>query len=268
MGIRVPVLCVLAVVAVAGCAGLRPGGEPVSQPEIGAVLGALAEGAPAQHGLRGTGEARLTLSGRTIKTTFAAVYARPGWLRADLRPSYGSLGSSLTAQALLDGGCARVYFPERLMEITGCMSDIAEGISGLDPAALVLGLTDASFLEGLDGIVGRRNGGTVFLSGTAGETYITVEIDEGLPAITRIEITRGDADEVMTVTYEGHGWKEGMNVPRTVTLSALEGTTHEVGVEVVYETARSLSSVDRAAHALSVPPGVMEVNWRDLSIWR
>jgi hypothetical protein len=265
---RVLALCVVAVVMLAGCAGVRPSGEPVTSTEIDSVLAALAESSPIQSAFRGTGEAEITLSGRTIKTTFVAIYERPGWLRADLRPSYGSLGSSLTAQALLEEGCARVYFPARLMEVSGCLSDLAHSASALDPAALVLGFPDASLVSSLDAVAGRRDGTTVFISGTKGEASVSVVIDERLPAVKRVEISGTDPNEVLVVSYDGYGWKDTLNIPQKVTLVAFEGTTHEIGVEVQYETARTLRSVDRTKHALSVPPGVLDVNWKDLSIWR
>jgi hypothetical protein len=253
---------------VGGCAGVKTDTQPLLREEADAVLAELAARSPVPRAMRATGEARLTFSGRTLKTTFAAAYDRPGWLRADLRPSYGSLGASMTAQALVNDGCAKVYFPSKLAMITGCLSDVAQGASSLDPAALILGIPDVSILRRLDNVAVRRGRDLLFLGGTIGDAAVTIEIDERLAAVTSVEIRGTGADDVMTISYGDHGWKKDLMIPRTISLEAFEGTTNEIGVEIRYETARPKASVDRAANDLSVPPGVLEVDWRELNVWR
>lgn len=265
---RAAVLVMATLLGLTGCAGVRPEGEPLVAEEMQAALDALAARSVVPSGFRCTGEARLAFSGRTLKTTFAAMYDRPGWLRADMRPSYGSLGASLTAQAVVEAGCARVYFPAKLVEVTGCLSDLAVGASSLDPAALVLGLADASLITQLDDLTAHRGGDRLFFAGSAGQADVLVVVDERVPAIASIEIRGDDVDDVLTVRYDGYGWKERLGIPRTVTLSASEGTTREIDIEIRYATARATDPVSRAAHALSVPAGVLEIDWRELSIWR
>jgi hypothetical protein len=268
IGARPAVLCVIAALMLSGCAGVRPDRQPVVEDELEQALSTLAARARSPRALRASGEARLSFSGRTLKTTFAALYERPGWLRADLRPSYGSLGASLNAQALVEEGCARVYFPAKLVEVTGCLSDVAVGASALDPAALVLGLPDVSLIDRLEVTGATRQGATLMITGRAGDATVSLEIDERLSAFTRIEIEGSGPGDVLTLLYEGYGWRGGLTIPRTVTLSAFEGTTREIGIEIRYERARSTGEFDRTAHALSVPPGAREVHWRDLGIWR
>jgi hypothetical protein len=247
---------------------MRQEWSPVVESELDQALRTLSEGIRLPESLRATGEARFLVSGRTVKTTFAALYDRPGWLRADLRPSYGPLGASLNAQALVDENCARVYFPAKLVEVTGCLSDVASGASSLDPAALVLGLVDVSLVRLIGDARAARRGERLVINGTSGDAAVEVEIDESVPAVTRVTITGRDPGDVLTVIYEGHGWKSGVSIPHTVRMSALEGTTHETGIELRYETARSAGALDRTAHTLSVPPGVQQIDWRELADWR
>jgi hypothetical protein len=262
--VALSIMCFL----LSGCAALRPGEQSLLQTETDNVLAAVASSAPPDGGFRGTGEADLKFSGRTIKTTFAAVYSRRGWLRADLRPSYGSLGSSLAAQALMEDGCVGVYFPAKLVEITGCLSDIVGDATSFDPAALVLGLPDPTLVNAIENVTGARRGGAIVVTGQLNGASAVLEIDEAVPAITKIRIGDEDTGGELTISYEGYGWKRGVIVPRTVSLSAFEGTTKEVAVEIRYDTARLVPSVDRASYALSVPAGVSRVDWRELSVWR
>jgi hypothetical protein len=57
-------------------------------------------------------------------------------------------------------------------------------------------------------------------------------------------------------------------VPRTVELVALEGESREVGITIRYDSLRGGEAVDRGAYDLGVPPGALEIDWKELNIWR
>jgi hypothetical protein len=59
-----------------------------------------------------------------------------------------------------------------------------------------------------------------------------------------------------------------MSAPRTVELVALEGESREMRITIRYDTLRGGASIDREAYGLRVPPGVPEIDWKELSFWR
>ena len=251
-----------------GCARAPVGEEPVRPAELADLAEALKGAAPSADSYRATGTGEIRASGRTLNVAFAMMYERPGWLRADLRPALGTMGANLTALALLEGDCARLYFPARLIEVTGCLSDVLAPPDWLDAASFLIGLPDAAFFEDLTEVTRSRRRGTVSLTGLAHGRRVRVEIDESGPFITMIELTELESGESVRAQYEGHGWKPGLFVPRTVSFVALEGTSRELEVRLHYETFRAGGTVDRSRYALEIPPGVLEIDWRELSIWR
>jgi len=258
----------LAALTIGGCAMAPDSGEPLRPAELETLVSELTLALSGEGSYRGTGKGEITVSGRTLKVAFAVVYERPGWLRADLRPELGTLGASLTALGTMENGCARMFFPARLLVVTGCVSDVAGDVAELDPAALVLGLPDPSLLSRLEGVSSSRRGERVRIAGHYGGANVVVEVNESLPAITAIEIARDDSDDRMRLTYGGHGWKSAAPVPRTVEMTALEGTSRELGMSVRYETLKPAGPVDRAEYEPVVPDGVLEIDWKELNIWR
>ena len=252
----------------AGCSRAPGVGEPVAPSELPEIVDSINSGVPAADSFRGSGDGSIRVSGRTIDVAFAVVYERPGWLRADLRPAVGTLGASLTTLALMEGECARLYLPARLLVVTGCVSDVAGYADWGDPASLVLGLPDASFITRMTDARASRGRGVLNIDGVMGESLVHVEVDESLPAITEIELGREGSDDALRLSYGGHGWKAGTTVPRTVELTALEGTSREINISIRYDKLRGDDPVDREAYDLGVPPGALEINWQELDIWR
>ena len=262
------VLVVLVFALLSGCSRAPRVVEPVGPSELAMLLDEINSAAPCAESYRGTGDGKITVSGRTLKVAFAIVYDRPGWLRADLRPAIGTMGASLTALGLLETGCARLFFPARLLVVTGCISDVTAYNDWLDPASLILGLPDASFITRMTGVTASRRGGTLTLEGLVEDSRVRVKIDEERTIITEIELGRDGTDAHLRLTYEGHGWKPGTSTPRTVELVALEGESREMRITIRYDTLRADASIDRDAYQLEVPPGVPEIDWKELSFWR
>ena len=49
---------------------------------------------------------------------------------------------------------------------------------------------------------------------------------------------------------------------------ALEGESREMGITIRYNTLRRGESIDRNAYDLEIPPGVLEIDWTELDVWR
>ena len=261
-------LCALAIAVLGGCTSAPRVGQLVEPSELESLASALTAGVTDAGSYRGTGDGEISVSGRTLGVSFAVVYERPGWLRADLRPALGALGASMTSLALMEGDCARVFFPARLLVVNGCISEIAGYGDWIDPASLILGLPDASFITKLTDVTSSHRRGRLVIDGVIQDSRIRVAIDEENSVITSVELGRVGAEESITIEYSGHGWKTGSTVPRTIALLALEGTSREVGITLRYATLRRGESVDRDAHTLGIPEGALEVNWQELNLWR
>jgi len=265
---RLLVLVVAVFALLSGCSRAPRVVGPLGPSELAVLVDEINTAAPGAESYRGTGDGEITVSGRTLKVAFAVVYERPGWLRADLRPAIGTMGASLTALALMEGECARLFFPARLLVVTGCISDVAASNDWLDPASLILGLPDASFILRMTGVTASRGGGTLTLEGFVEDSRVRVEIDEDRSTITEIELGRDGTDAHLRFSYEGHGWKSGTSAPRTVELVALEGESREIRLTLRYNTLRGGESIDRDAYDLEIPPGVLEIDWKELNVWR
>ena len=172
------ILIVAVSALLSGCSRAPRVVEPVGPSELAMLVDEINTAAPGAESYRGTGDGEITVSGRTLKVAFAVVYERPGWLRADLRPAIGTMGASLTALALMEGECVRLFFPARLLVVTGCISDVAGYNDWLDPASLILGLPDASFILRMTGVTASRRGGTLTLEGLLEDSRVLLEIDE------------------------------------------------------------------------------------------
>lgn len=250
------------------CSRMPSTGEPIGRPELTAIAERLASARPEETSFRGAGRAWIRVSGRTVEVAFASVCEPPGWMRADLRPDVAVVGASLAAFALLEGDCARLYFPAKLLEVSGCLSDVVSYADWLDPAALLLGLPDPGMIAQLTDASVRRGGGAIVVSGTSADIHVSVRIDAEADLIERIEIGSPDDDRLVVVEYEDHSAGRYPVLPRVVRLTAAEGTTHELYVELLYDSLKPGEPVDRSEYSLDVPPGVLKTDWRDLNIWR
>jgi hypothetical protein len=257
-----------ALVLLAGCAPARRVSAPLDSSELEALVETLNAGLPADDSIRATGDGRIRVSGRTVDVAFAVVYERPGWLRADMRPAVGTMGAALTTLALMEGECVRLYMPARLLVITGCVSDVAGYGEWVDPASLVLGLPDAAFLTRMSGVTSSRGGGALTVEGTLEDSRVRVEVDTERDVITEIELGREGTDDSLRLVYSGHGWKPGTSVPKTIELVARERESREVTIAITYDSLRGGDPVDRGAYDLGVPPGALEIDWKELDIWR
>lgn len=262
------VLAVAMFAVLSGCSRAPRVVEPVAPSELTALVNAINDAAPGAESYRGTGDGEITVSGRTIKVTFALVYERPGWLRADLRLPLVPMAAPLTALALMEGECARLFLPSRLLVLTGCIAGVTGDGGRLDAASLILGLPDASFITRMTDVTATRRRGFLTLEGLAGDARVRVMIDETRSIIREIEVGRNGTDENLRLSYSGHGWKAGTSAPQTVELVALEGESGEMGITIRYETLRGGESIDRDAYDLNIPPDVLEMDWRELSFWR
>ncbi len=265
---RLLVLAVAVFALLSGCSRAPRVVEPVAPSELAILVNAINGAAPGAKSYRGTGDGEITVSGRTIRVTFALVYERPGWLRADLRLPIVPMAAPVTALALMQGECARIFLPARLLVVTGCISGVAGDDGQLDAASLILGLPDASFITRMTEVTATRRGGFLTLQGLVGDARVRVKIDEDRSIITEIEVGRDGTDENLRLSYSGHGWKAGTSAPRTVELVALEGESGEMGITIRYKTLRGGEAIDRSTHDLNIPPGVLEIDWKELSFWR
>jgi hypothetical protein len=242
-------------------------GEPIGEPELAEIAGKLRSFRNEAQSFRAVGQAEMTVSGRTLKMMFAGVYDVPGWLRADLRPELASLSASFTALALLDGDCASLYFPAKLMEVHGCLSEITGRAAWLDPAALLMGLHDPNLLTSLEGATLARDGEVVLVRGTSDGMGVSVKMDgEGL--VRSVELSPEGGDGLVLVEYLDYGWKDDAPVPGLVRMTAEEGTAHELYVELRYESLKPGEPIDRADYALDVPAGALRIDWKELNVWR
>ena len=264
---RFLVLAVAMFALLSGCSRAPRVVEPVAPSELGVLVNAINAAAGAQS-YRGTGDGKITVSGRTIKVTFALVYERPGWLRADLRLPIVPMAAPLSVLALMEGECARMFLPARLLVVTGCIPGVGGDDGQLDAASLILGLPDASFITRMTEITATHKRGFLTLEGLIGDSPVRVKIDEKRSIITEVEVGREGTDRNLRLSYSGHGWKAGTSAPRTVELVALEGESGEMGITIRYETLRGGESVDRSAYDLKIPPDVLQIDWRELSFFR
>jgi len=117
-------------------------------------------------------------------------------------------------------------------------------------------------------VTASRRGELLTLEGLVEDSRVRVRIDTDRSVITEIELGRDGTDEHLRLSYDGHGWKPGTSAPRTVELVALEGGSREMRITIRYDRLRGGEPVEREAYDLDVPPGVLEIDWKELNVWR
>ncbi len=256
-------LTALALMLAAGCARVPEPGDIISVSELEALAGALGSHIADGAVLRGTGSGEIVMSGRTLRHEFALVYRKPGLLRADLRPDIAFVGSSLTARTMMEDDCVRAFFPARHVEVRGCFEDVFGDLGIGDPPGFLVGFPDASYLTRLTDPTSSGDGGSVVVTGIYGSRRVTTTIDSDLGVVLQI-VVDGPDDERIQVTYEGHGWKDGLPAPRSMKLRAFEGMTREVRVDIRYASLRTSAPLEPDELRFEVPPGVRILTWKDL----
>ncbi len=249
---------------IAGCARTPPPGEPLTPSDLSLLVASLNGHIAEDGGVRGAGMGEIMVGGRRFHYSFALVYSRPGWLRGDFRPEVGMMGASLTALAMIEDDCAWAYFPARMTLIRGCFEDAMGGFRANDPASFLVGLPDASYLLGLADPTILAGDGSATVAGTIDGHTVTTELDTNLDVIRRIEVIDADEKRGMTIAFAGHGWKDGLPVPRSVKLTAFDGTARDVRVELDYRSLRATEDMDRGSYSFDVPEGARILSWRDL----
>ena len=256
-------LTALALLLAAGCARVPEPGDIISVSELEALAGVLGSHVAGGAVLRGTGSGKIVMSGRTLRHEFALVYRKPGLLRADLRPDIAFVGASLTARTMMEDDCVRAFFPARLVEVRGCFEDVFGDLGIGDPPSFLVGFPDASYLTRLTDPTSSGDAGSVVVTGTHGGLRVTTTIDSDLGVVLEI-VVDGPDDERVQVTYEGHGWKEGLPAPRSMKFRAFEGTTREVRLDIRYASLRTSAPLEPDELRFEVPPGVRVLTWDDL----
>ncbi|MBD3367852.1 MAG: hypothetical protein GF405_06725 [Candidatus Eisenbacteria bacterium] len=254
----------IAALVCTGC-GPPPGAlRPLDDVELSDLAERIYEPLSDVEAVRATGTGQMTVSGRTLRFGFALLQSGPSWLRLDIRPDLVGFGSALNSLILVEGACARAYFPARVIEVRGCFDQIF-GFPALEGAAsLATGFPDASLVESIEGAMIRTEGDALVLRGTLGGSPIELTMAGESGVVTGIRAGDPDAFDEVTIRYEGHGWKDAPPCPRVMSVVAREGTTNETRMRLEFETFRAAEGVDRGRHALPVPPGARLLSWRDL----
>ena len=248
----------------AGCAtGPRPG-TPLTATEFDDLTEEIVRPLDGAETIRATGTGQVSISGRTVRFGFALLQSGPSWMRIDFRPDIMGFGAGLNALVLIEGACARAYFPARVTEIRGCFDDIL-GLPPLDGAAsLATGFPDRSLVRALESATLSTRGETMTVRGSLEGTPVEMTIETTSGTVTKLVAGRADLSEDVTIEYGGRGWKDGLPWPRTVDVVAREGTSDETRVRLEFTTFRTDTAIDRALHELPVLPGARQLSWSDL----
>jgi hypothetical protein len=264
--LRCVLLLVLLASALAGCARAPVPGTPVSPSDLRALASALKAGRIDAESMRGSGTGSAVLSGRRIRFDFALLYSRPRWLRLDLKPSLGAVGSSLTVLAVVDGLCGRAYLPQESVELRTCFADSSSDASSLDAATFLLGCPDSSLLERLENASLVRRRDSVVVRGEFLNRGITVAIDEELGAVNEIHVEDGSGERVVSLSYSGYERVDHLVTPRDIEIVALEGTARESRIELHYSSLKTGGEVVRDEYAYRTPAGVRILSWEELGL--
>lgn len=262
---RLLLVAALALAAIAGGCARAPGpGAPLSPAGLADFVTSLEAPWKDVEALRGAGSADIRISGRTLHADFAIAYSAERWARFDIRPKLGSLGTSLTALGMIEGSCARAYFPARVLEIHGCLGDLASFERPPDLAPLLVGAVDAAFLLGLERAtlaVGERS---TILRGESGGLTVELEIENGL--VTRLALEDGSGADVFTVRYGRSD--DGSPMPATVEMDAADTSGDGGRAGLRFSSLRPSDAIARGDYEPTVPEGAPSVHWRELNARR
>lgn len=260
-------LCsLLGLILAAGCAPPPPAGTPLAPGEIHELAASLTAATEPLQALRASGTGSAKVSGRRMAFSFALVYDAPDWVRADLRPEAGSLSGTMTALLLWSDQCGRVYFPGRSLDVRGCMSRADGPLAGIDLASAALGALDGSVLEELKDARVTRDGDIVVLTGDYRSAIVSTEFRGAPPRLHSVSLR--DGQNLLTLTYRGHGWRPFGWFPKTVSARLETGGREAMTFDLDYSAARLTEHVDRGSYTFEVPPGARIVSWEDLGLWR
>ena len=211
-------------------------------------------------GLRGSGSGVATVSGRRIPFTYAFVYDWPGWLRLDVRPDLGAVGTGFTALALVEANCVRAYIPWEEMEIRGCLDDLAAGLASEDLAGAVLGVPDPSLFRQLEDAVITYGDGVLVVKGNLGERTATIKLVGDPPEVERISLEKIGSSGEIDVSYEERSRRGGTVLPWRVEI-ILAGERGPAKIQFEHATLRPTEPVRRSEYAFEVPPNVRAISW-------
>jgi len=250
-----------------GCARPPAPGEPIERDDVVRLAEALSRPAAGVTGLRGSGGGEVTASGRGTVMSFAFVYSNPGWLRLDVRPELGAAGHALSSLSILDEQCLRSYFPARGVEVTGCLSDLAESVPEVDFAALALGVPRFAFLSELEGArLARGNDGLVLTGRIAGR-LLTLSAAGAPPVVSHLSLELTPGGKTLNLDYSGRGWHAVTMLPRSIEI-AVRGGEPEGRLALELTKATAVNDVLRDDYQLEVPPAARRISWADLGLWR
>jgi len=245
-----------------GCARAPAPGVAVAPAELREFVASLEAPWDGVDALRGSGDAEITVSGRTLRSDFAIAYSRDGWARFDLRPRLGSLGTSLTALGMVEGDCARAYFPARVIEIHGCFSDLV-AVGPPDLAPLLVGAVDPEFLLGLGSPTLAVSGDLSTLRGEIAGLPVRVETESGL--LTELELTGSDGATMLLVSYARPG-ESGEPGPSRVVVEVESDSGETARAVLRYARLRRSEPLARDDYAPAIPPGARSLHWRELAL--
>jgi hypothetical protein len=238
--------------------------RPLDERELQDLAGTLARPLSDAPSVRATGTGQMTFSGRTLRFGFALLQSGPSWLRIDLRPDIMGFGAGFNALILVEGACARAYFPARVTEIRGCFDEIF-GFPAIEGAAsLATGFPDSSLVAALKGAALADEGDELALRGTLNGTPADIRVARELGVVTRILAGEPGSFEDVRIEYGGHGWKEALPCPRTINVVAREGTSREARLRLEFETFRVAGAIDAETHGIPVLPGARVLTWSDV----
>ena len=251
---------------VSGCARPPAPGTPLAPGELEEIAASLESTTRALEGARGAGSGDVRFGRRGAPFSFAVVYSRPGWLRIDLRPELGLAEASLTTLGVVDGGCARLYVPGRMLEVRDCFAAPMLDEGGFDLGGLLMGAPGAAFLRKLDEPRVRPADDRRVVSGRLTGAMVAATIADG-GALLELEIAGSDGAKIALV-YSGHRDVGGALLPRRVEGVVSDGGGREVDFDIRYRSLKPDRSIERKQYEFVVPEGVRVIGWDDLSLWR
>ncbi len=247
----------------AGCGGPPVKTEPLAPTEIERIAAKLDESIELLSALRAGGTGSLSTQDHRTEFVLAALYDRPGWLRADMRPSSPAAPSGFAAYVLVENACARMFIPSSLLEVSDCIDPLPFA----DPALLLFGLISGDDIRMLESPIAELRGDDLVLAGRRGELRLEFTVESDAYRLTNFSL-RAPGDVWFTGEYDGHGWKQSLPLPRTTILKFGRKGRTQARLRFEFDRLRSSDHVDRTAHDVVSPPGTTVSTWGDLALWR